>query len=137
MTAIPGESVGDCVLPAFPDAQAREEGLMTQLRCWISVAAIAVAVALAAPAIAETFSGRVVGITDGDTVTVLRGGEAIKVRLGGIDCPERGQDFRTRARQAASDLVFGKTVRVEVRDHDQGGTVVSPRQVCASGVFRS
>jgi endonuclease YncB( thermonuclease family) len=97
---------------------------VTQRHRWISVAAIAVAFAVAAPAVAETFSGRVVGVTDGDTITVLRDGQAVKIRLEGIDCPERGQDFGTRARHATSALVYTKTVRVEVRDHDRYGRIV-------------
>jgi endonuclease YncB( thermonuclease family) len=84
--------------------------------------AIAGLVVLAAAAsAAETFSGRVVGVTDGDTITVLRGRDPVRVRLEGIDCPERGQDFATRARQATSDLVYARPVRVEV---DRYGRVV-------------
>jgi len=36
------------------------------------------------------FTGKVVGISDGDTITVLNGKEQVKVRLDGIDCPEKG-----------------------------------------------
>ncbi len=64
------------------------------------------------------------GITDGDTITVLREGQPVPVRLEGIDCPERGQDFGTRAKQATSDLAFGETFQVEVRDHDRYGRIV-------------
>jgi len=40
-----------------------------------------------------------VGVSDGDTISVMRGGRAVKVRLNGIDCPENGQPFGTRAKQ--------------------------------------
>ena len=63
---------------------------------------------------AERFSGRVVGISDGDTISVLHDGRAQKVRLNGIDAPEKGQPFANRAKQFVSDLVFGKDVKVEV-----------------------
>jgi endonuclease YncB( thermonuclease family) len=61
---------------------------------------------LAAPLLADTFAGKVVGVTDGDTISVMRAGRAVKVRLHGIDCPEGGQDFGRRAKQFMSGLVF-------------------------------
>jgi micrococcal nuclease len=97
---------------------------MKQRRHWLGLIAIAAVVALATAPAGETFSGRVVGVTDGDTITVLRGNQPVRVRLEGIDCPERGQDFGTRARQATSALVYAKEVRVEVRDHDRYGRIV-------------
>ncbi|MFZ5882402.1 MAG: thermonuclease family protein [Chloroflexota bacterium] len=66
------------------------------------------------PAIAETLVGRVIGVTDGDTVKVLDGERReYKIRLAGIDAPERKQPFGQRAKQRLSDLVYGKTVEVE------------------------
>jgi micrococcal nuclease len=62
---------------------------------------------------AETFSGRCVGIGDGDTMFVMKNGKAVKVRLEGIDCPELGQDFGTRAKQFTSSMVFRKTIVVK------------------------
>lgn len=59
------------------------------------------------------FKGKVVKITDGDTIVVLtEQKEQIKIRLEGIDCPESNQDFGNRAKQAVSDLCFGKEVTV-------------------------
>ena len=69
----------------------------------------------------ESYTGRVVGVTDGDTITVLVNKDEHKVRLQGIDAPERKQDFGTKAKQFASDLVFDKDVRVEVVDRDRYG----------------
>lgn len=65
----------------------------------------------------ERFAGKVVSITDGDTISVMHDGRPI--RLDGIDCPERGQDFSQRAKQFTADLAFGQTVDVEVRDVDR------------------
>jgi micrococcal nuclease len=76
-------------------------------------------VLLPLPALAEEFTGQVVGITDGDTIRVLRGAEEIKIRLEGIDCPESRQAFGTKAKQATSDLAFGKTVTVQVKGKDR------------------
>jgi micrococcal nuclease len=63
-------------------------------------------------------------VSDGDTIDVLREGRAVRVRLEGIDTPERGQPFGTRAKQFTSDLVFGKTVAVQVKGTDQYGRIL-------------
>ena len=55
------------------------------------------------------FSGSVVSILDGDTVEALRNQHPERIRLSGIDCPEKGHAFGRRAKQAASELVFGKS----------------------------
>lgn len=68
---------------------------------------------------AEEFTGKVIGVSDGDTVTVLRDKTPVKVRLNGIDCPETGQPFGSRAKDETSELVFGKSVRVIRRDTDR------------------
>ncbi len=73
---------------------------------------------------AEEFSGRVVGVADGDTITVLVGVEPRRVRLAGIDAPEKGQPFGQRAKQAVSRLVFGRTVRVVARGEDRYGRML-------------
>jgi hypothetical protein len=51
---------------------------------------------------AEQFTGKVVGISDGDTISVLREGKAVKVRLHGVDTPEKAQAFGTQARKFTS-----------------------------------
>lgn len=68
---------------------------------------------------AETFTGRVVGISDGDSITVLRNGRGEAIRLHGIDAPERRQPFSGAAKKHLSDLVFQKTVRVELKSKDR------------------
>jgi endonuclease YncB( thermonuclease family) len=74
---------------------------------------------------ARDLLGRVVGITDGDTLTLLTDRrEAVRVRLAEIDTPERGQPYGNRARQALADLAFGKIVRIAVRDKDRYGRTV-------------
>lgn len=74
---------------------------------------------------AAEIAGRVVGIADGDTLTVLNEArQQVKVRLAEIDTPEARQPYGTRARQALSDLAFGKMVRVAVQDTDRYGRTV-------------
>ncbi len=87
--------------------------------------ALAFVLSLFYPGLAESFRGRVVGISDGDTIRVLRGNDPIRVRLYGIDAPERKQPFGTRARQYAGDLAYSKVVRVDVRDRDRNGRTVA------------
>lgn len=69
---------------------------------------------------AEGIRGRVVRITDGDTFTLLTSDKKqVKVRLHGIDCPERSQAFGQVARQKLSDLIFNQQVRVVEKDIDR------------------
>jgi endonuclease YncB( thermonuclease family) len=80
--------------------------------------------AAAAPAVAAKphyeISGKVVAIADGDTLTVLDHAKVQhKIRLAGIDAPEKGQPFGTKAREALAGKVFGQVVRVEVIDVDR------------------
>ena len=68
------------------------------------------------------FEGRVVGVHDGDTLTVLAAGrEAAKVRLVEIDAPESAQPYGARSKEALSDLVYARTVRVRSEGRDRYG----------------
>lgn len=73
----------------------------------------------------EPFRGSVVGVMDGDTLSVLRDGRGFTIRVHGIDCPEHGQDFSARAKQFTSARVFGKTVTVEPRGSDRYSRLVA------------
>ncbi len=63
-------------------------------------------------ALAADFTGRVVGVADGDTITVLHNGKGERIRLHGIDSPEQRQAFGNRAKQLTSKLIFVKIVTV-------------------------
>ncbi|WP_299702131.1 thermonuclease family protein [uncultured Pontibacter sp.] len=67
---------------------------------------------------------RVVGVKDGDTFELLRGGQTVTVRLYGIDTPEKNQAYGQRAKQFASDLAFGKNVRLIEHNKDRYGRTV-------------
>jgi endonuclease YncB( thermonuclease family) len=91
--------------------------------------AAAFALAFATPALAAkpryTFTGRVVHVTDGDTLTVLDNRNVQhKIRLAGIDAPERSQPFGSKARESLAAKVFRREVRVEVVDADRYGREV-------------
>src|SRR5262245_6461722 len=89
-------------------------------------AAVVVLWCMLAPlgASAEQFTGKVVGISDGDTVSVLREGKAVKVRLYGIDTPEKAQAFGTKARQFTANLTFQKDVTIVVHTTVRYGRIV-------------
>ena len=65
------------------------------------------------------FEGKVVGVIDGDTLEVLHTQHPERIRLSGIDCPEKRQAYGQKAKHAASELVFGKEVTVRTYGHDK------------------
>jgi endonuclease YncB( thermonuclease family) len=74
---------------------------------------------------ASNYTGKVVGVIDGDTIEVLHNQYPERIRLSGIDCPEKGQAFGKRAKQAASALVFGKDVTLQTHGHDKYGRTLA------------
>jgi endonuclease YncB( thermonuclease family) len=74
---------------------------------------------------AGTLTGVVVGVADGDTLTVLDSQRnQHKIRLAGIDAPEKRQDFGLRSKQSLSDLVYRREVTVETNKTDRYGREV-------------
>jgi endonuclease YncB( thermonuclease family) len=74
---------------------------------------------------AATLVGHVVGVTDGDTITVLDSTQTqYKIRLAGIDAPEKKQAFGQASKKSLSDLVFDKVVSVEYQKEDRYGRIV-------------
>ena len=66
------------------------------------------------PAVAETVTGRVVAVADGDTITMLDAtNQQHRIRVGGIDAPEKGQAFGNVSRQHMADLAFGKQANAD------------------------
>ena len=74
---------------------------------------------LATSAMAGEFTGQVVGVLDGDMIEVLHKKRPERIRLSGIDCPEKGQPFGDKAKHAASALVFGMEVTVQTHGKDK------------------
>ena len=73
----------------------------------------------------DSFSGKCIGVSDGDTIKVMYSGKAERIRLYGVDSPEKGQDFWKSAKQFTSEMVFGKTVEVRPIDRDRYGRTVA------------
>lgn len=79
----------------------------------------------------EVLNGKVIGVTDGDTITVLLAGhDQVKVRLANIDAPEKAQPFGQRSKQALSDLAFGKAIECNQSGLDRYGRTIA---VCSVG----
>lgn len=75
--------------------------------------------------LADTIEGRVVGVSDGDTITVLDSTKKQhKIRLSGIDAPEKAQPFGDQSKRNLSRMVFGKDVRVEWDKRDKYKRIV-------------
>ena len=68
----------------------------------------------------QCITGTVIKVADGDTVTLLTADSTqVRVRLDGIDCPEKAQDYGAKAKQFVSDLCFGREVVVDVKGTDR------------------
>lgn len=80
---------------------------------------------LCSAAQADELRGRVVGITDGDTLTLLVQEHQETIRLAEIDAPEKRQPFGQRSKQALSALAFGKQARLLSSGRDRYGRIVA------------
>lgn len=96
---------------------------ITWLLC-LAFIAVLLMIANVAHAAPPEFTGKVVGVHDGDTLTVLAGGKQIKIRLAEIDAPESKQAFGTRSKQVLSDLCFGHQATVSPVVNDRYGRTV-------------
>jgi endonuclease YncB( thermonuclease family) len=95
------------------------------MRVTFKSAATMLALCLVFQVHADTLLGKVIHVADGDTITVLDANKVQhKIRLSGIDAPEKAQPFGDKAKQSLSDLVFGKPVSVETDKTDRYGREV-------------
>ena len=78
------------------------------------------------------FTGRVVNVADGDTITVLRDRTQVKVRLLEIDAPEKAQAFGTKSKESLSALCFGKAAELADKGKDRYGRTLA--RVTCDGV---
>ena len=70
---------------------------------------------------ASELTGKVVSVSDGDTLRVLVEDQQIKIRLGGIDAPESDQPFGQASKRYLAEAVAGQTVVVEFEKKDRYG----------------
>jgi endonuclease YncB( thermonuclease family) len=80
---------------------------------------------LTASTVFADFTGQVVRVLDGDTLEVLHNRHPERIRLSGIDCPEKGQAYGNRAKQAASELALGGEVTLQTYGKDKYGRTLA------------
>ena len=98
-------------------------GAAMTIRPWIT---LLLALGVVVSANAQAIAGRIVGVTDGDTITMLDAEyRQHKIRLDGIDAPEKSQAFGNRSKQHLSNLAFNREAIAECSKTDRCG-----RQVC-------
>jgi endonuclease YncB( thermonuclease family) len=103
--------------------------LRTLLVCLLALSS------LAARAATHSFEARVVGVADGDTITVLDANNVQhRIRLAGIDAPEKGQPFSERSKQSLRRMVMGRLVRIEWDEIDRYGRLVGKVWVTPAGI---
>ena len=94
-------------------------------RLILSVSTLGFFISSFSAVLALDFTAPVVSVLDGDTLEFLHKTHPERVRLSGIDCPEKGQAFGNRAKQAASALVFGKDVILQTHGQDKYGRTLA------------
>lgn len=78
------------------------------------------------PEVQEPFTARVVGVVDGDTLDILTPtSRQMRIRMAGIDAPEKNQSYGQKAKQALSDMAYGQMVDVFPEDGDRYGRLVA------------
>lgn len=101
----------------------------------LALALVFVALGSAPGPTTPPWSGKVVTIADGDTLSILRDGrDVVRVRLWGIDAPEAGQDHGDKARRRLVELAAGKTARVEPVELDRYGRMVARVRIGAANL---
>lgn len=86
---------------------------------------------LAISASADTLTGQVIAVADGDTLTILDAQQVThKIRLAEIDAPEKAQAWGTRSKQSLSDLCFGRSATIDDKGRDRYGRIIG-RVNCA------
>ena len=73
----------------------------------------------------ETYQAKVIAISDGDTLKVLKNNKQVTIRLEAIDAPESKQAFGTKSKNALADLVYGKVVTVKRTGEDKYGRTLA------------
>ena len=82
-------------------------------------------VLILALACAQAQAATVIGVSDGDTLTVLNKGRPVKVRLANIDAPEKQQPFGARSKQSLSELCYGRDATIKSSNKDRYGRTVA------------
>lgn len=96
-----------------------------RLTTWLVLLLALIGASSSSPSWADVLTGKIVELADGDTVTVLdERKQQHKIRLAGIDAPERKQPYADASRKHLASLVFGKNVEVRFHKKDRYGRLV-------------
>ncbi len=101
-----------------------ESSTIHRVAAALFVWAVATLVPSQAISASATFSGIVMRVQDGDTISVSRQSHVEDVQLAGIDCPELRQSFGSRAKQFTERLAAGQTVMVRAQGRDDNGNLL-------------
>lgn len=125
---------------AFPTASLNappNRNILAGMKLQFVALVLVLAYMLTAPGLAagsQTLEVRVVSVADGDTITVVDSNQLQhRIRLAGIDAPEKGQPFSERSRQALSELVHGREVTIQWSKRDGYGRFVAKVLVMPAG----
>ena len=80
-----------------------------------TVHALAIVTLLCSLTSVSTFTGRVIEVADGDTISVLPNGEAVGIRVDGVDCPESEAEFSAKAKKFTFSLSMTRALKCRVR----------------------
>lgn len=111
-------------IPPKPDNSPFVTSFLHKIKKKTQNASMLFALVALSPLLMADFSGKCVGVLDGDTVSVIKNGTPIRIRLHGIDCPESSQDFGTKAKNFTANMAFGKNVEVKEQNTDGYGRIV-------------
>jgi micrococcal nuclease len=91
-----------------------------------AIVSAGLAIGQLSPALADTYSAKVVSVPDGDSLNIVRdGGRSEKAILYGVDCPEMGQEFGQEARAFTDGACFKKEVKVDEVGKDAKGRIIA------------
>jgi len=91
----------------------------------LSVSTLGFFISTFSAVLALDFTGPVVSVLDGDTLEVLHNQHPTRIRLSGIDCPVKGQAYGQKAKQAASELAYGKEATLQTHGKDKYGRTIA------------
>ncbi len=74
---------------------------------------------------AQTATVKVIRVFDGDTIEAEENGKVYRIRLNGIDAPERGQEFFEESKQVLTQLVANPVILIEKKGKDAYGRVIA------------
>ncbi len=100
---------------------------MKQLICKVNIVFLLCFTLISLPTLAQEKTGKVIAVLDGDTIELLdeESKNTVRIRLKGIDAPEKNQPFGQKSKQYLADLCFGKTVGYIVSDIDRYGRKIA------------